>query len=95
MSTLFVRKIGSRRKRLLTLGGDWGTWTVSDGEAVLATARFRLKPPGLEVEAGDRRLIARMKWKWDVPDQLEVADMATGEKVIEGKRTSGGRRDTG
>lgn len=91
MATLFVRKVGSRGAKLLTLGGEPGDWEVTDGEVVLATARARLAHDQLDIDAKGRRLTARMPgitWSGD-PDKLEVVDQTTGQKVIDGKRTSG------
>jgi len=93
MTTLSIRQVGSRGAKLLTFGGSVGRYAVSDGEAVLATGQFRTARSQLEIEAGGRRLGAKLKWNLDVPNELEVLENATGEKVIEGRRISGERQE--
>ena len=93
MTTLSIRQVGSRGAKLLTFGGSLGRYAVGDGDAVLATGQFRTARSQLDIEADGRLLTAKMKWKLDLPNELEVVDATTGEKVIEGRRTSGARQE--
>ncbi len=96
MATLHVRKTGSKGRKLLTLGGDPSQWAVSNDNAELATARLRLASYDLDIDAGGRHLTARMPWvHFGHPKELEVVDDGTGQKVVEGTLTWGGKARPG
>jgi hypothetical protein len=94
MATLFVRRAGDMGAKAPAVDGSRRRWAVSDGVAVLATARQRLVRDQLDIDAGGRHLTVRMPGmrRWGVPKVFEVVDDSTGEKVIAGKPSSSGRR---
>ena len=59
-TTLFVRKVGGKGVKLLTLGGDPSRWAVGngDGDGELATASLRLSRYELDIDVRGRRLTA-------------------------------------
>ncbi len=95
-TTLFVRKVGSKATKLLTLGGEPGKWAVTDGDGELATARLRLSSYELEIDAGDRHLTGHLPMPLTGhPEEFEVVDDTTGQKTIDGQIVSGGRAEHG
>jgi hypothetical protein len=91
MATLVVRRVGGKANRVLTFGGE-GQWVVADGDTELATARSRTTTNRLDIEAGGRRLTADMPGMYrSGPEKaFTVTDVATGERVVDGTRISGG-----
>ena len=82
-TTLFVRKVGGKGVKLLTLGGDPSRWAVGngDGGGELATASLRLSRYALDIDVRGRRLTARMPTVMvGNPEVLEVVDDGTGER---------------
>ncbi len=91
--TLAIRKVGSERQRLLTLGGEAHRWAVTDGGTVLATAGSSLANDNLDIEVDGRRLTLRLPRRgwFTPPSSCEVVDDQTGRQVANATMVSGGR----